>query len=228
MNPLPYIDIHTHPSHFETDTITVQNIFPGEGFAAFTGRNFYSVGLHPWHIGTPEENNDALHLLEAALDFDHVIFVGEAGLDKGCEKDFGEQQRVFHAQAIIAEEYQYPMIIHCVKAFNEVIELRDRMQPSMPWIMHGYNGSLEMTKQLAERGFLFSFGDILFRENAKAIESFRFLPLDRFFLETDEMDGEVAQVYQKAAQLRNEPLEKIMEATLKNFNRIERTLVGRS
>ena len=64
MNPVPYIDIHTHPFRNETNTITVQNIYPGDGFAAFTGRNFYSVGLHPWHIGTKEENNKALQMVE--------------------------------------------------------------------------------------------------------------------------------------------------------------------
>lgn len=227
MNQLPYIDIHTHPSHFERDTITVQNIFPGDGFAAFNGRNFYSVGLHPWHIGTPEENNEALQLVEDALEFDHVIFIGETGLDKICSTDFSEQKRVFEAQAFIAEEYQFPLVVHCVKAFNEVIELRKKMKPSMPWILHGFNGSLEVTKQLLDHGFLFSFGKILFRESAKGIDSFCYLPLDRIFLETDEMDGEVSQVYLKAAELRNLSLEKLKEAIWKNFNRIERTLIGR-
>ncbi|MCK3684862.1 TatD family hydrolase [Maribellus sp. YY47] len=227
MNPVPFVDIHTHPSHYETDTITVQNIYPGDGFAAFTGRNFYSVGLHPWHIGTEDENNEALQLVEEALEFDHVIFVGEAGLDKVCEKDFAEQSRVFEAQAFIAEEYQYPLIIHCVKAYNEVIALRKKMKPSMTWIMHGYNGSIEITKQMAEMDFMFSFGDILFRDNVKAIESFRYLPLNRVFLETDEMDGEVEQIYQRAALLKQIPVEELKKAVWKNFNRIEKTLSGR-
>ena len=118
MYSIPFIDIHTHPFRNEKDTITVQNIYPGEGFAAFSGRNFYSVGLHPWHIKSYPENNEALVMVEDALEFDHVIFIGECGLDKNCGTDFNEQFRVFEAQAFMAEEYRKPLIIHCVKALN--------------------------------------------------------------------------------------------------------------
>ena len=228
MNPIPFIDIHTHSNHYEQATVTVQNIFPGEGFGAFTGRNFYSVGLHPWHVASEEENNEALQLVEEALEFDHVIFVGEAGLDKLIEKDFAEQTRVFEAQAFMSEEYQYPLIIHCVKAYNEVMELRKKMQPVMPWILHAYSGSLELTQQLNNHGFLFSFGGLLFNSNAKAVDSFKYLPLDKIFFETDEMENDVSIIYEQGAKLKEISLEEIKVAVWKNFNRIERTLVDRT
>jgi len=227
MNPTPFIDIHTHAARSGNDTITVQNIFPGEGFAAFNGRNFYSVGLHPWHIGGINEDNEALQMVESALEFDHVIFVGEAGLDKIKENDFAEQQRVFEAQAFMAEEYQYPLVIHCVKAYSEVMELRKKMKPVMPWIMHAYNGSLELTLQMVEMGFLFSFGEILFHENAKAIESFRFLPVNKIFFETDEADTAVETIYRKGAELKQLSMEELKYIVWKNFNRIEKTLASR-
>lgn len=221
MNPLPFIDIHTHLYRVERETVTVLNIFPGEGFAAFTGRNFYSVGLHPWHIKTPEENNEWLLQVEDAVDFDHVIFIGECGLDKKVENDFNEQLRIFEAQAFMSEEVNKPLIIHCVKAYNEIIQMHEKLHPQMPWIMHGYNGSLEITKQLVESKFLFSFGGNLFRQGAKAIDSFKYLPLDRIFFETDEYEGDVEEMYQKGAELKNIPLEKLKEAVWNNFNRIE-------
>ncbi len=227
MNSIPYIDIHTHSSRSGKDTITVTNIYPGDGFAAFTGQNFYSVGLHPWHIGTAEENNEALRMVESALEFDHVIFVGEAGLDKLKENDFAEQQRVFEAQAFIAEEYNYPLVVHCVKACNEVIELRKKMKPAMPWIMHSYSGSIEMTQQMLDLGFLFSFGMNLFSNNAKTIESFLFLPLNKIFFETDEADSPVETIYKKGAELKQVPLEELKYMIWKNFNRIEKSLTGR-
>jgi TatD DNase family protein len=221
MNPLPFIDVHTHLYRPERGTVTVQNIFPGEGFAAFSGRNFYSVGLHPWHIKTPEENNEWLLQVEDAMEFDHVIFIGECGLDKKVENDFNEQHRIFEAQAFMSEEVNKPLIIHCVKAYNEVIQLYKKLHPQMPWIMHGYNGSLETTKQLVDNNFLFSFGGNLFKSGAKAIDSFKFLPLDCIFFETDEYEGDVEKMYQKGAELKNVPFEKLKEAVWKNFNRIE-------
>ncbi len=224
MQPVPYIDIHTHPFHDETETVTVQNIYPGDGFAAFNGRNFYSVGLHPWHVSTKQDNNEALQMVEEALEFDHVIFVGETGLDKLAAPDFKEQSRVFEAQAYMAEEYEYPLIVHCVKAFNEVVELRKRMSPAMPWIMHGYNGSLELTKRMSEMGFLFSFGESIFIQNSKGMKSLKYLPLNKLFFETDESRVEVGRIYEKAAALKNISLSELKNEVWKNFNKIENTL----
>jgi TatD DNase family protein len=221
MNPLPYIDIHTHPFHKETETIIVQNIFPGDGFAAFSGRNFYSVGLHPWHIKSHDENNELLVMVEEALEFDHVILIGECGLDKKCNTNFEEQKRIFEAQAFMAEEFRKPLIVHCVKAYNEVLELHKRMHPEMPWIMHGYNGSLEITKDLEKRGILFSFGENLFHENSKVINSFKYLDLDKIFLETDEFDGEVNKMYKRGAALKEISDEELKSAIWMNFNRME-------
>lgn len=228
MRPIPFLDIHTHSNRFAQDTVTVQNIFPGEGFAAFTGRNFYSVGLHPWHIASKKENNEALQLVEEALEFDHVIFVGEAGLDKVVDNNFAEQERVFEAQAFMAEEHQYPLVVHCVKAYNEIIELRKKMNPVMPWILHAYSGSLELTQQLSKFGFLFSFGELLFNPDAKVIESFKYLPLDKIFFETDEMENGVNMVYEQGAKLKELSLEEVKAAVWRNFNKIERTLVDRT
>src|SRR5680860_505636 len=112
MNYVPFIDIHTHSVRPERETVTVHNIFPGDGFAAFSGRNFYSIGLHPWHIKSEDENNKSLIMLEDALGFDHVCFLGECGLDKVAKTDFEEQKRVFRAQAFMAEEFKRPLIIH--------------------------------------------------------------------------------------------------------------------
>lgn len=227
MIPVPFIDIHTHPNRIESETIIVQNIYPGDGFAAFTGRNFYTVGLHPWHLNTPEENNEMLHMLEDALEFDHVCFVGECGLDKKVAVDFEEQIRVFRAQVFIAEEFKRPVIIHCVKAYNEIFELHRKLHPEMPWIMHGYRGNVQTTQLLGKRGIFFSFGESLFDENSKSIESLKFLPMERIFFETDEYNGDVAQIYERAAVLKNVSLDIMKTEVWNNFHRIESSLISR-
>jgi TatD DNase family protein len=227
MNPVPFIDIHTHSNRVEYETIIVQNIFPGDGFAAFNGRNFYTVGLHPWHVKTPDENNEMLHILEEALEFDHVCFVGECGLDKKVAVDFEEQMRVFRAQIFIAEEFKRPIIIHCVKAYNEVFELHRKLHPEMPWIMHGYLGNVQTTQLLGQRGIFFSFGKSLFDENSKSIESLKYLPMERIFFETDEFDGNVKQIYERAAIIKNVLPEILKIEIWNNFNRIESSLISR-
>ncbi len=227
MNPVPFIDVHTHPNRVESETIIVQNIYPGDSFAAFTGRNFYSVGLHPWHLKTVNENNEMLQQVEEALEFEHVCFVGECGLDKKVATDFEEQKRVFRAHAIIAEEFKRPLIIHCVKAYNEIFEFHQKLHPEMAWIMHGYGGSVEMTKQMAKRGIFFSFGKSLFNDKSKSVESFKYLPMEKVFFETDEYDGDVDRIYERAAELKNVSLEILKTEIWNNFNRVESSLISR-
>ena len=227
MITIPYIDLHTHSDRIEKGIVTVRNIYPGDGFAAFSGNNFYSMGLHPWHIKTRDENNEMLIMIEEAMEFDHVTFIGECGLDKLITNDFDEQIRVFHAQAIMSEEFEKPLIIHCVKAYNEILELRKEIHPQMPWIMHGYNSSVEQTLQMAEAGILFSFGENLYRPNSKAVESFCHLPLEKIFFETDEYDGNVECMYEKGAELKNIPIENLIETVWNNFSRIENKLLSR-
>ena len=155
--PFPYIDIHTHNREVPENTITVRNLSPGENIPVFQGKNFYSMGLHPWKVISEEEDNRQLLMVEDALELDHVIFAGECGLDKRSEAGFQEQIRAFRAQAFMAEEYEKPLIIHCVKAWNEMMELHKEINPAVPWIFHGYNGSIELTRQLSEKNILFSF-----------------------------------------------------------------------
>jgi TatD DNase family protein len=218
---IPFIDIHTHMGHDESETITVQNFYPGEEFPAFKGRNFYSVGLHPWNIESPEENNFKLNLIKEVIGFDHVLFIGECGLDKKVGGDFKEQLRVFEAQAWIAEEMQKPLIIHCVKAYKEVAEMHKVIHPTVCWIFHGYNGSLEFTRQLAAMNIMFTFGKFLFYPASKALDSFLYLPLERLFFETDESVCHVAKMYTQAAELKKIPLEALKKAMFDNFNNIE-------
>lgn len=226
MIEVPFVDIHTHRLEIQKETVTVKNLSPGEAIRAFSGRNFYSVGLHPWKIKSEKEDNSQMQMMEDALEFDHVIFVGECGLDKLAETSFNEQIRAFKAQTFIAEEYQKPLIIHCVKAWNEIVELHKKNKPTVPWIFHGYSGSVELTQQLLDKNFLFSFGEVLFRKNARAIESFKILPLEKIFFETDEYEGPVEEIFKRGAELKNISGETLKEAVWENFNRIENVSSG--
>ena len=159
--------------------------------------------------------------MEDALEFDHVIFIGECGLDKRVDKDFEEQMRVFKAQVFMAEEVQKPLIIHCVKAYNEIIEVYKDTHPSVPWIFHGYSANVEITKQLVRKNMFFSFGSILFQDNAKAIDAFRYLPLEKVFLETDELEEGIETVFSRGSDLREISVEQLKESVWENFNRLE-------
>lgn len=221
MTAIPFINVHTHRASADKKTVEVINLFPGEPIPEFTGKNYYSVGLHPWKLGSREENDAQLDIMQEMLSHDFVIFTGECGLDKLSKNNFAEQIRVFRKQAMMAEEGHKPLIIHCVRAYNEIVEIYQDMQPTVTWIFHGYTGNPEMSAQLSGKNFLFSFGQILFNNKARAVESFKNLPLNKILLETDEYDGHISALYDMAAELRQIPLEKLKIAIWENFIRMK-------
>ncbi len=215
-----WVDIHTHNSLLLPETISIRNIFPGEGFAAFNTYNYYSVGLHPWHIQLPAQNDILLEQVEKTLGFEHVVFMGECGLDKLTNTDFNEQLRVFEKQVELSEKYGKPLMIHCVKAYNEILQLKNRQFKSMPWILHGFNGNSILAAQLLEAGFYFSFGKILFNEKAKVKEAFYNLPMSNVFFETDELDIHIKEIYKKAAEIKGIAPFELKREVFDNFNRV--------
>ncbi|MBN1820485.1 MAG: TatD family hydrolase [Prolixibacteraceae bacterium] len=217
-----YIDIHTHKDHFDPEIISVRNIYPGDGFGAYNGRNYYSTGLHPWHIKSTSENDESLATIKKSVQFDHVVFIGECGLDKLCETNFEEQKRVFIKQIELSEEFNKPVLIHCVKATDDILEIKKELKPDNPWILHGFNGNLNQALQLIKYGFLFSFGKILFNKSSKAIESFQKLPLDSVFIETDEFSGSVRDIYKKASEIRDIDISLLARSMEINFNKLVR------
>lgn len=174
------LDIHTHhrPLHpFEA----IQNCAPEEFLPLSEG--FYSVGIHPWKV--KEAGELQWQCLEEALHHPQVLAVGEAGLDRCTDVPLALQQEAFVRQARLAEQVGKPLIIHLVRAADELFRLHKLLHPSQPWIIHGFRGKPQQASQLLRAGFYFSFGE---RYN---IETVRIVPLDRIFLETDEADPKI-------------------------------------
>jgi TatD DNase family protein len=215
-----YIDIHTHKTYSEPDLITVQNLFPGEDCKTYQKNHYYSAGLHPWYIQTAEVNNRMLLQVEQAVQQDQVIFVGECGLDRICGTDQQEQKRVFEKQIELAVRVQKPLLIHCVKTCNEMLEFRKKNLTENPWILHGFRGPVQLAMQLEKFGFLFSFGKALLEKNKKTEEAFRRLPLNKIFLETDAFSGAIREIYKKASEIRNIDIVLLAESLRENFNRL--------
>ena len=162
-----------------------------------------------------------MQIMEDALELDHVIFVGESGLDKSVQNDFDEQVRIFKAQAFMAEEYQKPLIIHCVRAYYEILGIHKKNRPAVPWIFHGYSGNHEITKQLLREGVYFSFGAGLFNTESKVADSFQLIPVEKMYFETDELAMDIRDIYEKGAYLKNISTEKLKQLIWENFNRLE-------
>jgi len=99
------------------------------------------------------------------------------------------------------------VILHVVRAFNEILGFMNAQKPVVPMIIHGYNGSPQMAEELVKAGFLISFGEAISSEHSKIIEAIQKVPMEMMFLETDEGDMDIREIYQYAAEVKGVSLD---------------------
>ena len=182
------------------------------------GGQFYSVGLHPWHLTADfvADGSQARRLAEVCR-HPQVVAVGEAGLDKlKSPVSLEQQMETFRFQAVLAEEVDKPLVIHQVKAVDELLQMRRKIHPHQPWIIHGFRGNSHMAAQLLHHGFYLSFGEWY------SEEALRVVPLHRLFLETDESALPVQSLYMRAAVVRQMLVDDLCRAVQENVERVFR------
>ena len=132
---------------------------------------------------------------------DSVIAIGECGLDRVLKVNWKKQVEVFVWHLRLAQQYHLPLIIHCVRAYGEVLKYLLDHKINTPVIFHGYNGNVQQTQRLLqEDNIYFSFGELLFRKS-KAQQVLPQIPLERIFLETDCSAKKIDEIYRQAATL---------------------------
>ena len=213
---MKHIDIHTHRLA-DDDLIQILNIF-AQDIPKLEPEFLFSAGLHPWHIGkvNPEECFGAI---ERASGMKYMVAIGECGLDRSISTDFAIQEENFKEQIHIAEKCCKPLIIHCVRAYSDVINLKKQSKSSIPWILHGYHGNLETTTSLVKHGFYFSVGEQLLK-NEMNHPVFRTIPIERLFLETDDREISIRKIYAMAAQILKVDVKMLSELIFSNFKSV--------
>ena len=182
-------DIHTHRIDVREAVISVN---PWE-FAPVDGL-CYSVGIHPWQAARAAEA-DFDRLAECATS-GNVLMIGECGIDKLRGGDLPMQMSVLERHIALSEQVCKPLVLHCVRASNELCRLRRVLRPRMPWIVHGFRGNAHVASQLLDAGFYLSYGE-RFNPEALAIT-----PADRLLAETDESLLPIDEIYRRLAASR--------------------------
>jgi TatD DNase family protein len=196
---MKYIDIHTHYSNNQEDTIAVLNLRAGTDDPESIDSGFVSYGIHPWDT----EIYDSLKPLSEIICSKNLVFIGECGMDNTKGADLTIQEKVFRLHVEASEEFHKPLIIHCIGNFNELIHLRQILKPLQPWIIHGFTAHHQLANQLVKAGFSLSFGDALLMQNSKAVASLKTIPEGSWFLETDASTASIKEIYKAAAKIRN-------------------------
>ena len=212
-----YVNVHTHLAQDE-NVISIQHVHAGELDEEPT-KGLFSVGFHPWYI-QKSSWKEKLEKMRAEVKHPAVLAIGESGLDKVCETPFTLQMEVFTAMIELSESIQKPLIIHCVRAFQEVIELHKKVQPKQHWIIHGFNRNENIASSLLDQRILLSFGSDLLKSESPILKVLKIIPSNEFFLESDNKEIGMDELYSKAANIRTENLEVMKEYLFTNFKRV--------
>ncbi len=170
-----FINTHTHSQLYDAK-IELVNL----GLGQSEKPNHYSYGLHPWFI-EKETYEDQLQQLKLISHEKRCLAIGECGLDKLSTVDFNLQQEVFIEQIKIANQLKKPLIIHCVKAFNELLNCLNLNDNAVPVIVPGFNINENIARVLANEGIYFSFGKALLGYESNAAKAIKNVGRKHFY-----------------------------------------------
>jgi TatD DNase family protein len=227
---MTYYDIHTHhPAKHTADIAVISVDISRETIQSKTlsAKNspenqqiqpnlpptppHYSVGIHPRHIGTTPNDEVRKNATQPA-----IVAIGETGLDRTSAKDatqFKQQQQLFTAHAALSEQVRKPLIIHCVKAWDELLHIRKTTHPSMPWIIHNFRGKDTLASQLIHAGCYLSFGK---HHHTKALQVA--WQEQRLLAETDNTEIHIRNIYTQIATELNITEETLSQEIAPFFN----------
>lgn len=183
-------DTHTHNPEAGHEAII--NIEPDALPLPAAGR--FSTGVHPWRSA---EAAKLWPMVETVAADKRIVAIGECGIDRLRGADIKLQQELFMHHARLAERVGKPLIIHCVKAWGELLGAYSDIKPSQPWIIHGFRGGPELARQLLDAGMHISLGEHFNRATAAII------PDDRLHIETDCSTlpiGDIAEAVRQARE----------------------------
>jgi TatD DNase family protein len=213
----------------------------------------YAAGIHPhWIEQQPWFPTDTNNLLDKSVrekitalilqEFNlstnvcaaRCVAVGESGLDKMIATPFDLQQELLTIHIDVARQIHKPLIVHCVRAHNEMIALLKKHKPVAGGVIHAFSGSYEVAQQYVDLGFYLGIGGTITYERAqKTRAAAAKIPLEFLVLETDAPDmplhgkqGQrnspeyLPQIAQVLADLHDVAVDEIAAVTYRNTMRL--------
>jgi TatD DNase family protein len=231
LNPLPYLDIHTHRRDENPDAVSVASLSVEEILSGSSPKEYRTAGIHPWwHEDYSIEEISQLqksiaHLIEKNL----VWGVGETGIDRAYPEFLDRQLELFHWHLELSEKYQLPLIIHSVRAGSDFLQILKEKKPQMPWIFHDFRGNETLVKdflRLHPKCF-FSFG-ISIDNSPQIRELLPHVPIENLFLETDEQKHlDIHDIYLRASHHLHLDIEFLKSQIWLNFKKVAGTSMSK-
>lgn len=214
------VDFHTHSNIKKKDIFQIYNIDMNSDInSQVSCVDQFVIGIHPWDIDVSHSKLQLSQLREYLLNKKNVG-LGECGLDRSIETDFELQVDILHEQFKLAKEYKLQFIvIHCVRAYSDIVSIYKDSNLKCPLIFHDYNGNENITRDLLKRGFFFSVGIKSITDNKrKSFHSLSIIPVSNIFFETDNSSLPINQVYEEYALFKGINVEDLKNQVWKNLS----------
>jgi len=219
----------------------------GEGLWATAG--FHPSHLNtethhdPWELETKNQETFDLDAFRKLARHPKVVAIGECGLDyyrvnskqRTVNKIEEKQREIFLAQVELSEEVKKPLIIHCRRAFENLITLLPAhcsLLTAPAGVVHFFSGSWDDAKHLMDLGFFLGFGGVITLAH-EYDEVVRRAPLDRILVETDapyvapvpyrgkrNEPAYIVEVVKKIAELKGIGTDEVVAATTANAKQL--------
>lgn len=211
---LPFLDVHSHHQTTNPNVLRIQNCMVGVDDLR-TGM-LCSVGIHPWHIApAPSLQYD---VMESMISNNRVIGIGECGLDKHCKTNWNLQLEVFRYQIQLANENHKPLIIHSVRAYQEIIHELKAQKAQTPIVFHGFDKNITLAEQLLDKGYYLSLGAAIIHGNKDRL--IQHIPLDRLFLETDDKTTNIVDIFSYFCAARKIGMNRLKAQLIENLEHV--------
>lgn len=197
---------------------------------------YASVGIHPCNVDEQPKITSE-ELIKICNKESKIIGIGETGLDYFHKDSLVANQKISFIEHIkAAQETGIPLIIHSRDADADMIDIltAEQKNKNFPALLHCFSSSAELAKKALDLGIYISISGIVTFKNAKELqEIIKTLPLESLLVETDSpylaptpFRGKTNQpaytkhVAEFIAELKNLPLEKVINQTTENFFKI--------
>ena len=188
---------------------------------------YATVGYHP------HESKDApqryIYELEDMAKNSKVVAIGETGLDYYYNiSPKSIQKNIFNEQIELSKDLNIPIIMHNRNSDKDLLSIIESSKLDYG-VVHCFSSDWDMAEKLLKLDIKLSFTGMVTFIKDPIEEVLKKIKLDDFFLETDSPylapnphrgkrnePAMVNLIAQKIAQIKNVPLETIVESTTKN------------
>ncbi len=192
-----------------------------------------TMGLHPCYVKKDFEKE--LYQVESWLAKRKFVAVGEIGLDFYWDKTFrAQQEEALKIQINWAKEYKIPIILHCRDSFQETLDIvKSLHDENLRGVFHCFSGTADQAKEVSDLGFYLGIGGIVTFKNGGLAEHIPDIDANMMVLETDapylaptpkrgkrNEPAYISLIAQKLADLKELPVEELIEITSKNANQL--------